>query len=229
MDASLKVIKNLTLIKTIEHKTGKSLKKALDHIEILAKKSSVDVCKGYQLAMLYFDFDTFAQLKELYSSKTYKFIPEWKTYFEFNKIQVRFIKKNSDPIRLYFITIKSAESSRDNKIRSPYYINLDDIDYAGYYKLFKYLILSHYNISTRINATKFSLFGQKAAIETNCAYIMRNNRIIKSIEQCIESDNEDGIQFLIEELSIKPTWNQLNKIEANFNDYLLDLATYYFE
>jgi hypothetical protein len=229
MDASINIIKNLTLIKSIEHKSGKSLKKALDHIVILSNKASIDISKGYQLAILYFDFDTFAQLKELYSTKTYKFIPEWKTYFEFNKICSKCIKKNNDPIRLFFIAIKSAESPKDNKIRSPYYINLDDIDYAGYYKLFKYLILSYYDTTNRINATKFSIFGQKAAIETNCAYIIRNNRIIKSIEQCIESGNEDGIQFLIEELSIKPTWNQLNKIESNFNEYLLDLATYYFE
>jgi len=228
----INIIKDLTLTKSVEHKAGKSLKVALEYINGLIAASAIrnnDTSPGYRKMFLYFDFDTFAQLKELYSSKIYKFIPEWKEYFAFNNLSVCIIKKNPDPIRLYFINLKSAKSSRDGSVRAPYYININDIDYAGYYKLLKYLILLHYSPDDRFNASKLRLLGQRAAFETNASYIMHDGRILKSIEQCIKTDNEEGLRYLIEELGIKPTWHQLNKIEVSFGEYLSDLAAYYFE
>jgi hypothetical protein len=209
--------------KTIEHKQG-ILKAALDILNKHYKKNA-----AYNQIFNFLDFDTFAQIKELYSSNTYEFIPTWDDYFTSHKIVRHCIKTSPDPIRLIFTKVKTAKSQRDNNLRSPYWINLDDIDYAGYYKLMKFLILKHYTTEDRINASKFSKFGQKAAIETNAAYITIGGVRIKSIEQCITQIDEEALTYLIETLEIKPTWHQLNKIEKVFPPDLVEMITYYFE
>lgn len=210
--------------KKTEHKPGGILKSALDILQKHYKKNP-----AYNLIFNFLDFDTFAQIKELYSSNIYEFIPSWDNYFSSHKIVRHCIRKSADPIRLIFTKVKSARSPRDNNLRSPYWINLDDIDYAGYYKLMKFLILKNYTTEDRINASKFSKFGQKAAIETNAAYITIGGVRIKSIEQCITQIDEEALTYLIETLEIKPTWHQLNKIEKVFPPGLVEMITYYFE
>ena len=183
----------------------------------------------YKLMFKYINFDDFAKIKELYSSNVYKFIPSWSEYFTQHNILHKCIKTNKDPIRLIFTKIKSAKSFHSDIVRSPFYINIDDIEYANYYKLFKFLILTYYNINERFNASKLTLCGKKHALETNCAYIIFDGIKIKSLNHCIETKNENGIKYLIEEVGIKPTWNQLNIIEENFSEYITDMASYYFE
>ena len=247
------IINNLTSIatelvvqKTIKHKPGGILKTALSIIDVhLGNCVSVDYdhlhdylgncisVESYKYIFNFLDFDSFAQIKELYSSNVYKFIPSWDEYFKAHNIKRHHLKthlkKTNDSIRLIFIKISSAKSMRDDQMRTPYWINLDDIDHAGYYKLMKFLILSYYTINERINATSFSVFGQKAALETNAAFVLIDGRRIKSIEQCITEVNEEALVYLVEQLEMKPSWNQLNRIEKIFSSNIVDMITYYFE
>jgi hypothetical protein len=209
---------------SIKHKPGGILKTALN---IINKRNKTHQCN--KLIFNFLDFDSFAQIKELYSSNIYTFIPTWDEYFEFHKIKKHCIKKLNDPIRLIFTKIKNARSPRDGVVRSPYWLNIDDIDYAGYYKLIKFLILNYYTVQERFNASKLSVLGRKAAMETNAAYIVIDGHRVKSIEQCIDNCDEVGLSYLIETLELKPTWGQLNKIEKRFPKDITDMITYYFE
>lgn len=223
----MNIIKQLTLTSSIhQHKSGKILKTALDRIKIHYEKSE---CKThYKSVFDYIDFDNFAKIKELYTSKHYEFIPSWNEYFLFHDIKVKALKTNADPIRIYFVRIKAPSFRNPEIIRSPFFLNLDDIDYAGYYKLLKYLIMLSYT-NDYYNASALSIQGKKAAIETDKAYIMNNKCAIFSLNKCIKYQNEEGIRYLIEELGILPNWHQLNEIEKKFSDYLYDLAAFYFE
>lgn len=222
------IASELIIQKTIDHKPGGILSVALNAIASgYGNAPNKKRVTAYEKIFYFLDFDSFAQIKELYSSNTYKFLPTWDKYFELHNIIRHCKKKNTDPVRLIFTKIKSAKD-RQNEIRSPYWINLCDIDYAGYYKLLKFLILCYYTVDNRINASCFGKFGQKAAIETNAAYVLVDGRRIKSIEQCIDEHNEDALIYLVEQLEIKPTWHQLNRIEKVFPS-IIEMITYYFE
>jgi hypothetical protein len=210
------------------HKPGGILKTALEIIKTYVQKNQA-LSAGYRQIFNFLDFDTFAQIKELYSSQTYDIIPSWDQYFTVHGIKRHAIKSSGDPIRLIFTRIKSAKSARDGQIRAPYWISLYDIDYAGYYKLLKFLILSYYNINDRINASRFSIAGQKAALETNAAYIMINGHRVKNLQQCIDEINQENLTYLVEKLGLKPTWGQLNQIEKKFSYNIYELIAYYFE
>lgn len=212
----------------ISHKPGGILNTALNTINIFSKKNK-ELTKYYKSIFNFLDFDTFAQIKELYSSQQYDFLPSWDEYFAMHNIKRHAIKNLTDPVRLIFVNLKSAKSSRDNQIRTPYWINLYDIDYAGYYKLLKFLILSYYTVNERINASRFSKLGQKASLETNAAFIIIENRRIKNLQQCIDDTNQTALTYLVEKLGLRPTWSQLNQIENKFNNNIYELIAYYFE
>jgi hypothetical protein len=232
------------------HKKNKLLKVGLDEI-----KKNLESCntvlktkllESYSQIFKFMDFDTFAKIKELYSNKTYDFLPTWESYFQSHSIKVKCIATNKDPIRLIFPT--SGVSIRDEHllindpkkidwsnpinqslIRRPFFLNLEDIDYARYFKLLKYLILKYYPTSELYNASKLSKFGQRSAIETNRAYVMFENHRVKSIGDCIKHEDESGLKYLVEELGIKPTLSQIKIIEQIFHEDIYDLVSYYFE
>lgn len=189
-----------------------------DSLEIIKKKilKNPSLKSSYNLVFCMVDFDSFSQIKELYSTKNYDFLPTWEKYFTFNSIKCICLKKSEDPIRLIFTKIKSAKSSRDDSIRSPYWVNLFDIDYACYYKLFKYLLLKNYTINERINVSKFSRRTKRAALETNVAFVFHGKRI-KNVQQCIDEIDDESLIYLVEFLGMKLTWNQLNQIEKKFD------------
>lgn len=219
------VIEEAFLVKKLERKIDKEYKDCLDIMRDMAANDET-LSNNYKKVFYFLDFDGFARTKELYSSLVYKFIPSWDEYFSNNNM--RYERKENN-IFLYFLNIKKARSQRDNKIRSPYYITLDDIDYAEYYKLFKYLLIKKFTTEDRFNVTKYSKFAQKAAIETNTAYVIISHHRIKNIQQCINSMHEEGIKYLVRDLEIKPTWEQLNKIEKLFPFDIFEMVTYYFE
>jgi hypothetical protein len=234
------------------HKKNKLLKVGLDEIDKILMFCNTDLkvklLESYLQIFKYIDFDTFAKIKELYSNKTYDFLPSWETYFQLHNITPIHKPKNKDPIRLIFKNSKSGISIRDEHlivydaekidwsnpinqslIRRPFFLNLEDIDYAGYFKLLKYLILKYYLASELYNASKLSKFGQRSAIETNRAYVMFENRRVKSIGDCIKHEDDSGLKYLVEELGIKPTLGQLKIIEQIFHEDIYDLVSYYFE
>ncbi len=223
--------------KTIQHKKTGLLKTAFD---IMMKHDN----HIYNKVFNYIDFDTFAKIKEIHSSNTYPFIPNWETYFQSHKMTIKCMIENKDPIRIIFDNISRGISKRDehliigcandpeNKtlVRSPYFINLADVDYAGYYKLLKYLLMKAYQQSEiKFNASKLSKHGQAVAIESSCAYVIHEGRKILSIADCIKKEDEVGIRYLVEELGIKPTLGQMKAIERFFKEDIYDMISYYFE
>jgi hypothetical protein len=237
------------------HKKSGLLKAGLD--EIMKNINSCDedlkpvLIKSYATIFKYMDFDTFAKIKELYSNKEYPFIPNWNIYFDTHHIQIKCLKTNKDPIRLIFRDIPIGISARDEHLivgynsetldpnhpsnqslmRKPFFINLADIDHACYYKLLKYLLLTFYATSNEVhyNASKLSKAGQRAALETNYAYILFEGKRLTSIADCIKKEDDVGIKYLIEELGIKPTLPQVKMIEKIFHEDLYELVSYYFE
>lgn len=244
---------------SISHKKNKLLKVGLDEINKIFKSCELSLktklLGSYEHIFKFMNFDTFAKIKELYSNKDYEFLPSWESYFQFHNILPMCITTNKDPIRLIFKDSKSGVSIRDEHliihdgiihdgnskqidwsnpinqslIRRPFFLNLEDIDYAGYFKLLKYLILKYYPVIELYNASKLSKSGQRSAIETNRAYIMFENHRIKSIADCIKHRDDSGLKYLVEELGIKPTLNQLKIIEHIFQEDIYDLVSYYFE
>lgn len=256
----------------IAHKRNGLLKVGLD--EIMKNINNCDeaikpqLIKSYSKIFEFMDFDTFAKIKELYSNKEYVFIPNWNIYFKDHHIQVKCIKSNKDPIRLVFTDIPIGISLRDEHliqyqnllnstidlnystnqslIRKPFFINLADIDHAGYYKLLKYLLITFYandscsQLAEELkyhnsqplnlyNASKLSKVGQRVALETNYAYILFEGRRLTSIADCIKKEDDVGIKYLIEDLGIKPTLPQVKMIEKIFHEDLYELVSYYFE
>ena len=268
---------------TAAHKKNGLLKTGLDEISKILNETDEplksSLLSSYKDMFKYVDFDTFAKIKELYSNKDYQFIPQWNMYFKFHNIQAKCMKASKDPIRIIFKDIPCGISKRDehliiqetngtidlnnptNKtlLRKPFYLNLMDIDYAGYYKLLKYLILTFYipkpsleglgeilsggwifefientlddqtsgNVF-KCDASKFSKTGQRAALETNLAYILYNRRLY-SIGDCIKNKDEEGLKYLIEEIGMRPTLGQVKTIERIFDEDLYELVSYYFE
>ena len=62
---------------------------------------------------------------------------------------------------------------------------------------------------------------------SNVRYIIEID--VSSVDIKLPTIDKEGLRYLIEELGIKPSWNQLKKIETSFGEYLSDLAAYYFE
>lgn len=224
---------------------NKLLEKALDIINNFVE-SEPKLILAYEKSFNYMDFDTFAKIKELYSSDKYKFIPKWDNYFTCNKIKAFMNPNNKDPIRLFFMNIKSGISQRDNHlieevdgkrfeeknkdlIRKPFYITLNDIDYASYYKLLRYLLVKFYSSDSRFNATKLSITGQRESLETNRSFIVTEYGVLRSITDCIKQGNEDGLKYLIETIGLKPNLKQMEMIDTVFSEEVYDFISYYFE
>jgi len=226
------------------HKIG-LLKLALEKINQIITQIPQELQEkiiiSYTKIFNYIDFDTFAKIKELYSSSTYKFLPTWESYFQSHGIIPKYKQESRDPIRLIFSNIPTGISYRDyhlistineknkNLLRKPFFINIGDIDYAGYFKLLKYLILKFYNQTNKFNASKLSNAGKRAALETNQAFILYENRKLKSIKDCIINDDDDGLKYLVEEIGLKPTEGQMKIIEKKFSEEIYDFVSYYFE
>lgn len=237
-------MENLFFISSaIRHKKSGLLKTALNEIQKCIgqtpdEKLQLELAANYSRMFRYLDFDSFAKIKELYSNKEYPFVPSWEAYFELHNMKPICIKTNKDPIRVLFNDIPLGISKRDehliapnNKdlIRKPYFINMVDIDYAGYFKLLKYLIMKFYQNTTNFNATKLSLEGRRAALETTNSHIFYEGRRLTSIADCIKKEDDIGIKYLIEELGMKPTIGQMRAIERFFHEDIYDRISYYFE
>jgi hypothetical protein len=146
----------------------------------------------------FINFDTYANIYEMFN-----IAPDFQTYARLNSINIYYNDSalSTDKIRIYFSY--EGKSPLDDKIRSPYFLTLGEIIYAGYYKIFIDLLkYVKKNRQVLTNLTKFPFIAQKMGFDCKSGYIIAEEKgevhVVKSIEDSIFNCDVYSLNLLID-------------------------------